>query len=122
MLAGGSLPQKGVGKLFFVTGTMNSFSYNQTLEFYKDDTEKFDKNLIIQQDNGLCHAGKKSIDFIKNNFSNCLKFCPLIILIYLLLRNYGQLLKKNLINIYSKIHQIWLKTSIGIEQNPKNHL
>ena len=75
MVAGG-LCEKGVGKLIFVTGTMNSFSYNQTLEFYKDDIEKFDKNLIFQQDNAPCHVGKKSMDFIKNNFSNYLEFWP----------------------------------------------
>ena len=75
MVAGG-LCEKGVGKLIFVTGTMNSFSYNQTLEFYKDDIEKFDKNLIFQQDNDPCHVGKKSMDFIKNNFSNYLEFWP----------------------------------------------
>jgi len=75
MVAGG-LCEKGVGKLIFVTGTMNSFSYNQTLDFYKDDLEKYYKNLYFQQDNAPCHVGKKSMNFIKSKFSNYLEFWP----------------------------------------------
>ena len=75
MVAGG-LSQNGVGKLIFVTGTMNSFSYGQTLEFYKEDLERLGKNLYFQQDNATCHVGKKSMDFIKNNFTNYLDFWP----------------------------------------------
>ena len=75
MVAAG-LCEKGVGKLIFVTGTMNSFSYNQTLEFYKEDLEKFGKDLYFQQDNAPCHVGKKSMNFIKNNFANYLDFLP----------------------------------------------
>ena len=43
MVAAG-LSRKGVGKLIFFTGTMNSFSYLQTLELYKEDIEKLDQN------------------------------------------------------------------------------
>ena len=75
MVAGG-LCQNGVGKLIFVTGTMNSFSYNQTLEFYKDDLERLGNNLYFQQDNATCHVGKKSMNYIKNNFKNYLEFWP----------------------------------------------
>ena len=94
MVAGG-ICEKGVGKLIFVTGTMNSFSYNQTLEFYKNDLERLDKNLYFQQDNAPCHVGKKSTNFIRNNFKNYLEFWHKIPLIYLLLRNYGQLSRRN---------------------------
>ena len=43
MVAAG-LSRKGVGKLIFVTRTINSFSYLQTLELYKEDIEKLDQN------------------------------------------------------------------------------
>ena len=75
MVAGG-LCNKGVGQLIFVTGTMNSFSYNQTLEFYKEDLSRLGKNLYFQQDNAPCHVGKKSMEFIKNNFTHYLDFWP----------------------------------------------
>ena len=55
---------------------MNSFSYNQTLEFYKDDLERLGNNLYFQQDNATCHVGKKSMNYIKNNFKNYLEFWP----------------------------------------------
>ena len=52
------LSRNGVGKLIFVTGTMTSFSYLQTLEFYKNDIQKLGQNLFLQQDNATCHVGK----------------------------------------------------------------
>ena len=75
MVAGGLCGQ-GVSKLIFVTGTMNSFSYNQTLEYYKEDLSRLGENLYFQQDNAPCHVGKKSIEFIKNNFNHYLDFWP----------------------------------------------
>jgi len=75
MVAGG-LSRKGVGKLIFVTGTMTSFSYLQTLELYKSDIQQLDPNLYLQQDNAPCHVGKKCIDFINANFLNHLDFWP----------------------------------------------
>ena len=75
MVAGG-LSNQGVGKLIFVTGTMNSFSYNQTLEFYKEDLSRLGENLYFQQDNAPCHVGKKSIEYIKNNYNQNLDFWP----------------------------------------------
>lgn len=75
MVAGG-LSRNGVGKLIFVTGTMNSFSYLQTLESYKSDIERLDNSLYFQQDNAPCHVGKKSLEYIENNFKNNLEFWP----------------------------------------------
>ena len=75
MVAGG-LSRKGVGKLIFVTGTMTSFSYLQTLEIYKSDIQKLDPNLYLQQDNAPCHVGKKCKEFIDSNFLNHLEFWP----------------------------------------------
>jgi len=42
---------QGVGKLVFVTGTINSISLNQNLEFYKEDMANLGDNLFFQQDN-----------------------------------------------------------------------
>ena len=75
MVAGG-LSRNGVGKLIFVTGTMTSFSYLQTLEFYKSDIQKLDPNLYLQQDNAPCHIGKKCNQFINSNILNHLDFWP----------------------------------------------
>jgi len=75
-MVAGDLCGNGVGKLIFVAGTMNSFSYEQTLEYYKQDLERLGKELYFQQDNAPCHIEKKSIDYIKYNFNNYLDFCP----------------------------------------------
>ena len=58
MVAGG-VSYYGVGKLNFIIGAMDSVAYAQTLEFYKEDIERFKEkgvNLIFQQDNSPCHC------------------------------------------------------------------
>ena len=75
MVAAG-LSYKGVGKLIFITGTQTSFSYLQTLEYFKEDIERIDNNLFFQQDNATCHVGKSSMNYIKTNFKNSLEFWP----------------------------------------------
>lgn len=75
MVAAG-LSRGGVGKLIFVTGTMTSFSYLQTLKFYKEDMMNLDYQLYFQQDNAPCHVGKKATEYIDSNFSNHLEFWP----------------------------------------------
>ena len=75
MVAGG-LCSKGVGKLNFITGTMTSFSYLQTLKNYKDDINTLNKNLYFQQDGAGCHTSKQCLDYINNNFKNKLEFWP----------------------------------------------
>lgn len=75
MVAGG-LSRNGMGRLIFVTGTMNSFSYLQALESYKSDIERMNNNLFFQQDNVPCHVGKKSLECINQNFKNHLDFWP----------------------------------------------
>ena len=58
MVAGG-VSYYGVGKLNFIIGAMDSVAYTQTLEFYKEDIERFKEmgiNLIFQQDNSPCHC------------------------------------------------------------------
>ena len=75
MVAAG-LSRNGVGNLIFVTGTMTGFSYLQTLQIYKSDIERLNKNLYLQQDNAPCHVGKKCTRFINQNFDNFLEFWP----------------------------------------------
>ena len=75
MVAAG-LSRNGVGNLIFVTGTMTSYSYLQTLEFFKSDIQKLNPNLYFQQDNAPCHVGKKCTEFINSNFAHHLKFWP----------------------------------------------
>ena len=46
------------------------------MEFYKEDLIRLGDNLYFQQDNAPCYVGKKSIEFIRNNFANYLDFWP----------------------------------------------
>ena len=57
MIAGG-LSSRGVGKLIFCVGTMNSFSYAQALKMYNEDIQRLGGNLIFQQDNASAHTSK----------------------------------------------------------------
>lgn len=75
MVAGG-LSSKGVGKLIFVHGTMNSFSYLQALKMYVEDIKNLDENLYFQQDGETCHISKKTKNFINLNFKNKLLWPP----------------------------------------------
>ena len=66
MVAGG-VSAAGVGKLNFVVGTMDSCAYKQTLINYQKDiiylNDKYNKNLIFQQDNAPCHVSKTTEEF-----------------------------------------------------------
>ena len=75
MVAGG-LSYKGVSKLIFVTGTMTSISYLQSLKYYKEDIERLDRKLFFQHDNAPCHVSKKCLEYLNTNFENKLKFWP----------------------------------------------
>jgi len=69
---------KGVGKLIFITGTKTSFSYQQTLEYFKEELDRLDKtyffNRIMQL--VMSHVGKKTTEYINSNFLNKLDFWP----------------------------------------------
>ena len=69
MVAGG-VSSAGVGKLNFVVGTMDSCAYKQTLLNYQNDinylNEKYNKNLIFQQDNAPCHVSKDAQTVLEN--------------------------------------------------------
>ena len=71
MLAAG-VSSKGVGKLIFCVGTMNSSCYDKALQHYRDDVQRLDPNLYFQQDNAPCHTSGQSMNFIRdpNNFIN----------------------------------------------------
>ena len=75
MVASG-ISLNGPGRLVFVTGTMNSFSYKQTLEIFKEDIERLGPNIYFQQDNALCQVAKKSLEYIRSNFKKVLDFWP----------------------------------------------
>ena len=51
-----------MGKLIFLDGTMNEFSYGQTILFYKEDIKEIEEkkqiNLIFEQDGATCHTSK----------------------------------------------------------------
>jgi len=55
---------------------MKSFSYKQTLKFYKEDIKRLGEKLNFQQYNAHCHVGKKSMEIINTEFANHLDFCP----------------------------------------------
>ena len=80
MVAGG-VCSKGVGKLIFTIGTMDTCAYNQTLDFYKKDLSFFSSNnneLIFQQDNAPCHVSKGAKEKIEqiNHIDNWPPFSP----------------------------------------------
>jgi len=59
----GGINYYGLGKIIFLEGTMNQFSYGQSLLFYKDDINEIKKNknlnLILEQDGASCHTRKR---------------------------------------------------------------
>ena len=73
MVAGG-LSYFGISQIIFVEGTMNVFSYGQTLLFYKEDIEEINKknnvNLNLEQDGASCHTSKSNINLLDELFGN----------------------------------------------------
>lgn len=67
MVAAG-MSVKGEGKLIFITGTMTSYSYFQTILMYKEDITNLGGELYFQQDNASCHNSKKVKEFIEKSF------------------------------------------------------
>ncbi len=77
MVAGG-MSTHGLGKLIFCVGTMNTFAYQRTLDYFKEDVNRLNSDLYFQQDGASCHTSKKSIDHIETLFNNKLPFWPAI--------------------------------------------
>ena len=73
-MVSGGVSAKGVGKLIFVVGTMNTFAYSKALDFYKEDISRLDETLLFQQDNAPPHVSSSSIE--KVNTMNPLPYWP----------------------------------------------
>ena len=71
MVAGG-ISYFGLSHIIFVEGTMNDFSYGQTLLFYKEDIEEINKNnnanITLEQDGATCHTSKANINLLDELF------------------------------------------------------
>ena len=74
LMVAGELMKEGPGKIIFVTGTMRSISYLQTLEFFKEDAGRLGNDLFFEQDNTTDHMSNQCLRYIKDNFRNHLKF------------------------------------------------
>ena len=75
MVAAG-ISSKGVGKLIFCVGTVNSFAYKQGLDYYKEDIENYGSHLYFQQDGAKCHTCPSSMAKLNPLFENKLDFWP----------------------------------------------
>ena len=74
MFAGG-INYFGLSQLIFLEGTMNNFSYDQALLFYKDDIEKLknksneNEKIIFEQDGAPAHTSKSNKFILNKLFS-----------------------------------------------------
>ena len=71
MISGG-ICKKGLGRIIFHNGNVNSFVYRQVLNFYKEDIDKF-SHKIFHQDRAKAHSSKSSKNEIENLFGNNFK-------------------------------------------------
>ena len=64
LIIAGGINYFGLSKLIFLEGTMNQFSYGQTLLFYKDDIKKIEEKekikIILEQDGASSHTSKSN--------------------------------------------------------------
>ena len=58
-MVSGGICNKGLGKLIFHSGNVNSFAYRQVLNYYKEDLDNLGKK-IFQQDGARAHSSKGS--------------------------------------------------------------
>ena len=68
----GGINYYGLGKLIFLDGTMNEFSYGQALLFYQDDISRIAKKacgeIILEQDGASSHTSKSNIFLLNKLF------------------------------------------------------
>ena len=68
----GGINYYGLGKLIFLDGTMNEFSYGQALLFYQDDisriSQKANEEIIFEQDGASSHTSKSNIFLLNKLF------------------------------------------------------
>lgn len=71
MVAGG-ISYYGLTNIIFIEGTMNDFSYGQTLVFYKEDIEEINRknnsNLILELDGASSHTSNSNINLLNEQF------------------------------------------------------
>ena len=68
IIVAGGVSFYGLSDLILLKGTMQEFSYAQTLEYYKDNFENFrkiNKNLFFEQDGASSHTSKKIKKFLE---------------------------------------------------------
>ena len=72
MIAGG-VSSSGLSSLIMLDGTLNEFSYEQALLYYKEDIDaikkKFNKELILEQDGAKAHTSKNNIALLNELFN-----------------------------------------------------
>jgi transposase len=75
MVAGG-VSYYGPGKLIFCVGNMNAKSYRPALDFYKQDIDRLNPNLYLQQDGASSHTSVANKAYITAKFRNKLELWP----------------------------------------------
>jgi len=69
MVAGG-ISREGPGKLIFCVGTMDHTMYLRALEMYKEDIQRLNTDMYLQQDKAPAHRHKKCTEYIRQNFNS----------------------------------------------------
>ena len=75
MVAGG-ISKYGLSKLIFCVGTMNTYCYKRTVNYFKEDVERQNPELYYQQDGASCHTNPTSMEHVKSSFKNLIPFWP----------------------------------------------
>ena len=75
MVAGG-VSYYGPGKLIFCVGNMNAKCYRPALDFYKQDIDRLNPNLYLQQDGATAHTSNLNKRYIAEKFKNKLELWP----------------------------------------------
>ena len=73
ILVSGGMCNLGLGNIIFHSGTVNSFSYEQVLHFYREDLDKYPSK-FFQQDGARSHSSKSSRNTIQSLFED--RFIP----------------------------------------------
>ena len=68
-MVSGGICRAGLGEIIFHSGNVNTFSYKQVLDFYKEDINDL-RVKFFQQDGAMVHSSKRSRDKLYNLFGN----------------------------------------------------
>ena len=66
-MVSGGICNEGLGKIIFHSGNVNTFSYKQVLEFYREDLNQYPTK-FFQQDGAKSHSSKLQIKNIVTLF------------------------------------------------------